>query len=401
MSINVASIIGAGLCGLALALFLKKHNIDSTIYELRTSGQISAGAIMLSPNALRSLDAIGVYDRIKSKGYHFRDLTFRNDEHKVSDAYEMGNADKYGYDALRIYRQVLLDELKAMVREAEIEVHYDKRFSHVVSEDEKSITFAFKDGETKSTQMLVGADGIHSAVREHIQPNVKARFDGVMALTCAIATKDIKFPFEPYSTPVSIHGPAGAFVLAAQNPEGAQMLGGIQYRTHDRTRAEWDALWHDKPQLLSIMRQGNANWNAMVQSALDAIPLDTISIWAFHSVPHLESWKSKAGKVVILGDAAHATPPAAGQGINQGFEDVHSLSLLIAARKSHDQWVTYLDRWQSFRSERVERVSDLTNQMTKRRVPGWTGEGAGSIDSAWLFEIDIEREMSKITVEAK
>ncbi|KAK4556141.1 hypothetical protein LTR86_006838 [Recurvomyces mirabilis] len=344
MSINEASIIGAGLCGLALALFLKKHNVDSTIYELRSSGQTSAGAIMLSPNALRSLDAIGVYDRIKSKGYHFRDLTFRNNNHNFLDAYEMGNADKYGYDALRIYRQVLLDELKAVVWEAEIEVHYDKRFSHVVSEDDKSITFAFKDGETKSTQLLVGADGIHSAVREHIQQNVRARFDGVMALTCAIATKDIKFPFEPYSTPVSIHGPAGAFVLAAQNPEGAQMLGGIQYRTHDRTRAEWDALWHDKSQLLSMM---------------------------------------------------------SGQGINQGFEDVHSLSLLIAASSSHNQWVTYLGQWQSFRSDRVERVSDLTNQMTKRRVPGWTGEDAESIDSTWLFEVDIEREVSKITVEAK
>ena len=60
-----------------------------------------------------------------------------------------------------------------------------------------------------------------------------------------------------------------------------------------------------------MMKQEFASWNPMVQSALDAIPLDLITIWAFHSVPQLKSWKSEVGNVVILGDAAHAIPPAA------------------------------------------------------------------------------------------
>ncbi|KAK5115483.1 hypothetical protein LTR62_001142 [Meristemomyces frigidus] len=396
MFVQEATIVGGGLCGLALALFLDKQNIRSTIYELRPTGQTSAGAIMLSPNALRSLDAIGVYQRIKSRGYNFRDLTFRNNEHEILDAYEMGNADRYGYDALRVYRQVLLEELKAMATEAGIQVQYEKRFSHVVTETEHEVTFAFTDGETMTTQLLIGADGINSAVRGYIKVDVKAIFSGIMAITCAIPTKDIRVPFEPYQTPVSIHGTSGAFILAAQNPEGGEMLGGIQYCTHDRSRAEWDALLQDKTQLLSMMKKDYETWNPMVRSALDAIPPETIDIWAFHSVPRLDSWKSKYGRVLIIGDAAHAIPPAAGQGINQGFEDVHSLSIITAAAKNNNEWVKYLEGWQTFRSERVEYVISLTNEMSKRRMPGWNGQGAEKIDSAWLFEVDIEAEMQKV-----
>jgi 2-polyprenyl-6-methoxyphenol hydroxylase-like FAD-dependent oxidoreductase len=306
MAFQDITIIGAGLCGLALSLFLKKEGIKSTIYELRPNDVTSAGAIMLSPNALRSLDSIGVYDRIKNKGYHFRDLTFRNNDHKFLDAYEMGNKDKYGYDALRVYRQDILDELKSMVEEVGIKVVYEKRYSHIVSEGDDGVVFAFTDGEQKKTDLLIGADGIHSRVREHIKSNVKPIFNNVMAINCAIPTAGVKFPFEPYQTPVSIHGQGGAFVLAAQNSEGSQLLGGIQYRTHDRSRSEWDALWEDKQQLLAMMKQDYDKWNPMVQSALDAIPPETIGIWAFHSVPHLDKWSSEKGRVVILGDAAHA-----------------------------------------------------------------------------------------------
>ena len=130
------AIIGAGLSGLAMALFLKKEGIPSTIYELRRHDATSPGAIMLSPNALRTLGTIGVYDRIKAKGFHFRDLTFNTNEHEYMDAYEMGNAERYGYDALRIYRQDLLDELKAMVSEAGIEIVYEKKFAHIISDDD-------------------------------------------------------------------------------------------------------------------------------------------------------------------------------------------------------------------------------------------------------------------------
>ncbi|KAK5119513.1 hypothetical protein LTR85_007613 [Meristemomyces frigidus] len=214
-AISNITIIGAGLAGLSLALFSTQQDMKVTIYELRSPSLTTAGAIMLAPNALRSLDAIGVYDRIKAT--------------------------------------------------------------------------------------------------------------------------------------ISIHGEAGAFVMAPQNPEGSELLGGIQYRTEDRGRAGWDS-----------------------------------------RVPTLDPWKSEKGRAVILGDATHAVTPAAGQGVNQAFEDVHSISLLLAAvNEGKAQWLPSLKWWQQYRQAGVERVTGLTNEMSKRMLPGWGAEGAETVDSSWLFGVQI------------
>jgi 2-polyprenyl-6-methoxyphenol hydroxylase-like FAD-dependent oxidoreductase len=304
------AIIGAGLGGLSLALFLHRSNIKCTIYELRPPSAISTGAILLSPNALRSLDAIGAYSRIQKQGYHFQKITFNTNDHKYMDTYEMGNVEKYGYDAFRIYRQPLLQELRAMVAEAGVEIVYEKKFLHVVSDSDAGVTFAFADGEEKTVDLLIGADGIYSTVRKYLYPDIKPTFSGVMSVFCAIPTAAIKLPFENYPMPVSIHGPGGAFAIVPQLPDESESLGVIQYRTHERTREEWGELERDKEGLLRMMRENYDSWNEIVKSAMDNAWKDTLSIWAYYVVPKLETWKSETAKVVMLGDAAHAIPPA-------------------------------------------------------------------------------------------
>lgn len=124
MAFSHIAIIGAGLSGLALSLALHKQGIKCTIYESRPASLDIGGAIMLSPNALRILDAIDIYKTIKPLGYSFKKLHFYTET--PLDTYDFGDSKKYDYDALRIYRYELIDALVKAVQERGIPIEYGK-----------------------------------------------------------------------------------------------------------------------------------------------------------------------------------------------------------------------------------------------------------------------------------
>lgn len=114
------AIIGAGLSGLALALALHQQAIPCRVYENRGSPLNIGGAVMLSPNALRVLDALEVYERVRTKGHNFEWLEYRDAAGHFKEAYDFGGKEKYGYMAMRIYRTDLIEEMLGMIRECGI-----------------------------------------------------------------------------------------------------------------------------------------------------------------------------------------------------------------------------------------------------------------------------------------
>src|ERR1700739_2576285 len=121
------------LQGLSLALALSQQSISCTVFELRSVSFKEGGAIVLSPNALRILDDLGVYKRIRNKGFSFEALTFKNESGLTTGRDFFCSEKLYGYQGLRIYRQALIDELLMMLRERDITIHYEKKFSRVLS----------------------------------------------------------------------------------------------------------------------------------------------------------------------------------------------------------------------------------------------------------------------------
>ena len=135
----------------------------------------------------------------------------------------------------------------------------------------------------------------------------------------------------------------------------------------------------------------------------------------FFSVPHLENWKSPLGRVIIVGDAAHAIPPTGGQGAAMAFEDCETLAYTL----SRVQDITMLDaladatsvigdqlsKWQKHRQDRIERVLDFTTkngtlrksspQFYEQAAKEWViwvafrfmGPEAGA---AWLYSYNAE-----------
>ncbi|KAL4938260.1 hypothetical protein BDV06DRAFT_231951 [Aspergillus oleicola] len=393
---KAVSIIGAGLSGLTLALALHQQGITCTLYEMRSAPLDIGGAIMLSPNALRILDQLGVYTCIKDKGYNFEKLYFRTEDNKPADSYEFGGVEKYGYAALRVYRNVLITELSSLVSDAGVPIIYHKKFTRVLEETPSSVTCEFSDGTTATSIVLVGADGIHSKVRKYMYPDLEPMFTKSMGVSAAVPTSQLGLE-DGYDLPVTIMNKThGAFVMALQQPDGSETFIGRQKRAPELDRAGWDLLLNDKEWCVDYLRENIASFPTVAQNAVSEIDTDTINIWPFYVVPKLDRWASEFQRVVILGDAAHAIPPTAGQGINQAFEDVFTFAFVIG-RCEGDDLAKGLKVWQNGRQERIDKVLELNGQIDKRRLPKLAGVGLGveeegdePFELGWLYSPDFE-----------
>lgn len=439
------AIIGAGLSGLTLSLALEQQGISSTIYESRpalsqsstsstTSGShpeplTIGGAVTLSPNALRVLDAVGVWHKARPKGYSFDVLHFRDvsSGDKLVETYEFGGVEKYGYPGFRIYRHklitTLLDEIET--KSPNIKVQFGSKFAHVVEEGSDGVTFALADGTTQTARLLIGADGIHSRVRRHLYPDLALSFVGIAAVTAPVPTSALGLPpGEAYHLPATLVSPAhGALVLAPQVPDGSEVVFGKQRRVSPdlvRDRAAWRSFTSDKAEARRLLAAGNEAFGEVAARATAhvlAAPQDKVDIWPFFAVPRLERWTSAARGVIIVGDAAHAIAPPAGQGINQAFEDVYMLALLLKGASSREEvgarggdggggdggggdedlMQEALAFWQAYRQERVDRVLELNRQIDLRRMPkddADFGEASGvarePFDLEWLYKPDFK-----------
>jgi 2-polyprenyl-6-methoxyphenol hydroxylase-like FAD-dependent oxidoreductase len=315
------------------------------------------------------------------------------------ETYEFGGKKKFGYQGLRIYRAVLIEELLAVLGEKGVRVVFGKKFVRVLEESEREVTWEWEDGSVQSAGILVGADGIRSTVRKYLYPDLEPTFTGMAGITAAVPTEQLRLPLG-YHIPVTIMTPTGSFVIAPQEVDGSEVLIGKQKRiVENYDRAGWDRISADKEALVKFLQQDSEHFPEFVQNAVSNIPHSKINVWPFYVVPKLEKWTSEKRRVIILGDAAHAIPPSAGQGINQAFEDVYIFALLLGQVDKVDT-EDALKFWQEYREQRVAKILVLNNQIELRRMtkeerdkmpPGSLQE----IELGWLykpsFKDDVDR----------
>lgn len=406
------AIVGGGLAGLALALALDQVGVKSTVYEARARPLNIGGAVMLSPNALKVLDKLGVYNAVKSEGYEFKNLTWQTIDGSGRERQEFGDEKKYGYDALRVHRYVLINALIDATKRAGVEVAFGKKFIAAI-ESHDGVKIRFEDGTTTTSSVLIGADGIHSTVRRLLYPDLTPKFLNLAGVTAAVPTlalgltnamlQDLENPKLDYPLPITIQHPDhGAFVVAPQRSGAQEMFFGRQRAWTDTDRAGWDARSADKQELANFLASDTQDFPQIVRDVVKSIPHDTINLWPFYVIPNLPSWISADGKgrITLVGDAAHAIPPSAGQGLNQCFEDVYTLSLVL--RSLHKDMVGagalsgHLQKWQQWRLERVRAVFELNGMIEARRTPLAERTTAQHVlaekkmDLSWLFSVNFE-----------
>lgn len=402
------AIVGAGLSGLCLALVLHDGGIPATIYEARAADFVEGGWIILSPNALQVLHKLGIFERIHSTGYEFQALTYKNDHGEITDIHYHGHQTLYGYNALRVRRQVVIEEIKLKLSERNIEVKYNTKFSHVISELGDSVRFAFKDGTTTSASVLIGADGIHSTVRKYMYPTVIPRYLGILGAAFGVPLSSIRLPKDDFAFPVVISAKPGTIMMLPQRTDGSlinivQMASGYP----EQSREGWEALLStNTEEVIRLFQKDMHAWPDVIQSALENINKDTLRVWPFYAVPRLEHWASDGKRVILIGDAAHAIPPTTGQGANQALEDAYTLGSLLGHLDEKLDLAKALEFWQAFRQERTDRLMELTTLMNNRRMPPaeqaklpesalWKGSGEDAEQMSWLYGVDLEKVVSE------
>jgi 2-polyprenyl-6-methoxyphenol hydroxylase-like FAD-dependent oxidoreductase len=406
------TIIGASVGGLTLGLALKKHGIQPRLFELRKPDQDLGGAMSLTPNSLRVLDSIGAYSRLKPQGYDCQSFTFMTDpEHEITGQLYFGHKDVYGYDCLRLTREVIIGELTKMVKEIGAEIHYGKKFMRVVQEDSNGVEFEFADGTRYRADMLIGADGIHSKVRSSVFPDVHPHYSGVLGLTFCFPRDNWQHLDESFPLPCSLRGKQGSWIVTPQTEGGKEIFMGRQVNYPQEDRAAWDVMLKDKTAMIEIIQRDPQEWSPLVQSAqaqVSSPQAHFLNVWPFYTLK-MDTWHSPTGKVVIAGDSAHAIPPATGQGANQAFESTYSLALLLANLDGQVSLPEALKAWETYRMQRLDEVLQYTTRVMTLRMSEeeraimpeemkWEldGKDAGKSQLGWLYLADIDRDMDTV-----
>lgn len=396
------AIIGAGLSGLTLALALHQQGIKATVYESRSAPLNIGGAVMLSPNALKVLDALDMYQVVRGKGYNFDDLEMQKVTGEFVERYEFGSQEKYGYQANRIYRHELIDIILSNIRAKGIPVVFGRKFSHIVDETDDHVVWESTDGEKSTATCLVGADGIHSTVRQYLYPELVPKFRGMAGITASVPANKVTHVGGKIDKPITIIAEGkGAFVAAPQKADASEMFIGKQRRMDELSREGWDQFLADRQELIRFMQEDAEAFGEVAVTSTNNIDPDKMNVWPFYVIPQLDKWASEKRRVVVLGDSAHAIPPSAGQGINQAFEDVYMFALLLAAtRTGRVRFADALTFWQGYRQDRVTRILELNKQIDLRRMPQEKRVGTEAenvvqqeFDLSWLYEPDFKAEV--------
>lgn len=386
------------------------------VYESRSSDAPAiASGVILTPNGLLILDRLGVLARIKSRCYVTTHRVFKNGKDETIRKSQTSGEPLYEYANHRIWRSILLDEMKQMLAERSVRIQYSAKFNCIVSDTADGVDFRMNN-EILRASLLVGMDGIYSTVRKHLAPDVTPEYTGTVAVLSHIKRASVSWPYDDYELNATIQDKPGAIFFIAEDPRGEDIMIGKQKKSPEYSRDQLERLQENKDKLVEFYREDYDKWGFTAKSIIDQVAANKQEcfIWPFLKVPTLARWFSDSGRVLLCGDGAHGLPPSSGQGINQALEDVYSLTLLLVATdrrmegssRADIRLLDALEYWQCTRQQRVDAVFDwATNSTNVQRMSEderqkLIAEGnlkettvASGDDMNWLYRSTLEQDI--------
>ncbi len=345
-------IVGGGIGGLAAALSLLQRGFDIHVYEqARDFAEVGAG-IQVSPNASRVLHRLGLADALARMGV--RPLAWRQrrwDDGRTLLHTPLADAvvEAFGFPHYQTHRA---DLLEALVRELPADrLHVSHRLTGFDQRGDR-VSLAFENDESAEVDLLVGADGIHSAVQRLLFGEQSPHFTGCVAyrgLIPAERVADLEIPVEAQVW----MGPDRHFV---------------HYYVQEKRLLNWVALveqdtwqresWTDRGEVADALA-AYEGWHRQIRRIIESV--DETFIWALFDRAPLTRWSR--GRVTLLGDACHPMLPFMAQGAAQAIEDGAALATCFAETSGVE---AALRLYESVRLPRASKIQAMSAQNKVR-----------------------------------
>ena len=376
------TIIGAGLGGLTAALALMRIGWRVRVYEAApVLGEVGAG-ISVAAGTGRGLAALGIGPALLAASLPVPAVAFAH--YRSGDllvgVYDKGAPVDRGFATARhIHRAdlhaILLDAVRAIDKGA---VLTGKRLVHATQDGDRAIA-GFADGSVVDADLLIGADGARSTVRQTSFDRDAPQFAGQIAFRCLV-------PIER-AAPFMTRGNAVVSVGAARMFHRYLVRGGSLVNVIGIGQNEdWREEGWNTPASPAEFLADYADFHPDVTGLIAAAPRDSLIKWGLFVRPPMHRWNK--GRVLLLGDAAHPILPFLGLGAALAIEDGVVLARALAAVPD---LAVALDAYHAARIDRVENVRTQTlrqGEIIQSADPDRSGMQASPSQDVTLFDYD-------------
>ncbi len=316
-----ALVAGGGIAGLAAALALARAGWSVTVFEASPAlGEVGAG-LQMSPNASRVLRWLGVLDAVAETAFRPERALLRDGRSGQTVFHTPLGQEavvRWGAPYLHVHRADLLSALSRAAAAAGVETRTGARVESVVTRPEGP-ALRLAQGESIAGDLVIGADGIRSALRAQINGPEAPDFSGQVAWRGTIPAE--RLPRGLVAPAATVWGGDGRH-LVTYFLRGGQLVNFVAVEE----RAEWTAEGWSVPGDPEDLRRSFAGWHPDVTRLLDAV--DTTFLWGLFTRPEQVRWVE--GALALIGDAAHPMLPFMAQGAAMALEDVGVLAACLS-----------------------------------------------------------------------
>lgn len=364
------AVIGGGLGGIAAASLLQQSGYNVRVYEqTRDFGRIGAG-IHLGPNVVRVLDRMGVAKKLIETGVQ--------PEAWVSKVWDTGDElfsfplrgfseRVYGAPYLTVHRGDLQD---LMIESLTTDSISPGKKLVGLSEKSDHVRLQFEDGTSDSADLVIGADGLRSKVRDHLLGPEEPIFTGVIGHRALFPTSLVRNLIAGDYTRWWKEDRNFIVYFLHQNREEIYIVTGAPQKEW-HLQSSWTPC--TKQELISAFE----GFHDHVMRIIEAMPEEVLSKWAYFEREPLPYWT--AGRLVLLGDACHPMKPHMGQGAAMALEDAAMLVRCL----DHVGVENYEKAFKLYEANRHARATKV--QITSRSI-AWLKDGK---DPFWVYGYDV------------